>query len=219
MAVFALEPENMTWGELALTHPVCYHTQAIPLTGWVRLERESPQSEYWNRMLGGEGMLWGMHHYCWALINLHRAQAAGISTRDRDFLISSTIGDFRYVIRWANRLRDPASFRMLPELYFRLAESHAMLEQTAPALEAYEMARRVKRDYWPPYVGQAKLLEKAGMRGDALRLLEDGLRVMPGEPNLAALYARLGGKSAPVRPAPAAASASVVPDVAGSAAR
>lgn len=207
------EPENITWGELALTHPVCYHTQAIPITGWTQYERQSPQSDRWNSLLGGQGMLWHMHHYCWALIHLRRAQAAHIPPHQRKYLTEVAISDFYYVVRQARRLPDPRSFRMLPEILYRIGDAYGQLGQISQAIEAYEQSRQAKPDYWPPYVGQAELMAKSGLRRDAMAVLERGLQIMPGEPNVAAAYKRLGGNPASVRPIiasspPAAASGS-----------
>jgi tetratricopeptide (TPR) repeat protein len=129
-----------------------------------------------------------------------------MSPREREFLIGKTIDDFYYVVNHANRLPEPTSFRMLPEMYYRIGESHTMLGQISQAIAAYEKSREIKRDYWPPYIGHARLLEKAGQRQEALRVLEEGLRFNRGEANLSALYTQLGGKSAFVRPAPAPAS-------------
>lgn len=194
------EPENITWGELALTHPICYHVQAIPLTNWTKLARESPQSAYWDERIGGGGMLWAMHHYCWALIHLRRSEAAGISPQEHRYLKQVAIGDFNYVVRQALRLPNPSSFLMLPELYYRIGDTNVQLGNTYAATMAFDQARAVKPDYWPPYVAQAQMLDKAGLRKDAMRLLEQGLQIMPGEPNLSAAYARMGGKPASVRP-------------------
>ncbi len=199
------QPANITAGELALTHPVCYHVQGIPVTGWTQHYRESPQSDYWNSLLGGTGMLWGMHHYCWALIHLHRAQAAGVAPEQRRYMTEVAISDFYYVVNEAQKLRDPTSFRMLPELMHRIGEAHGQLGQVVQAMDAFEQSRRAKPDYWPPYVAQAQLMARHGLRKDAVTLLEQGLRVMPGEANIAAAYKRLGGDPASVKPLPAAA--------------
>ncbi|MCW5611016.1 MAG: tetratricopeptide repeat protein [Rubrivivax sp.] len=197
------EPENITWGELALTHPVCYHTQAIPLTGWIQYERQSPLSDYWNNVLGGQGMLWAMHHYCWALIHLQRAQAAGVPAHVRKYLTEVAVSDFHYVVRHARRLPDPNQFRMLPEILYRIGDAHSKLGQIAPALEAFQQSRHSKPDYWPAYVGEADLLARSGLRKDALAILERGLVLMPGEANIAAAYKRLGGNPANMRAAKA----------------
>lgn len=194
------EPEDITMGDLALTHPICFHVQAIPITGWQRLTRESPESGYWNARIGGIDMLWHMHHYCWALIHLRRAEGPGVPPETRKYLRGVAIADFYYVVRQAQRLPKPSSFLMLPEMLHRIGDTHALLGNTTAAITAFEQARAVKPDYWPPYLGHAQLLEKVGLRKEALRILELGLQVMPGEANLSAAFKRMGGNPAAVRP-------------------
>lgn len=195
LLVFGLakaEPENITMGDLALTHPICFHVQAIPITGWTRLARESPQSNYWDAKIGGSEMLWAMHHYCWALIHLRRADGPSVTPEERKYLRGVAISDFYYVVRHAQRLSNPASFLMLPEILHRIGDAYALLENTSGAITAYEQARTVKPDYWPPYLGHAQLLEKVGLRKQAVRALEQGLQIMPDEPNLSAALKRMG---------------------------
>jgi len=194
------EPEDITMGDLALTHPICFHVQAIPITGWTRLARESPQSAYWNSIIGGTDMLWAMHHYCWALIHLRRAEGPAVSPEVRKYLREVAISDFYYVVRHAYRLPNPSSFLMLPELFHRIGDTDALLGNSAKAIAAFEQARTVKPDYWPPYLGHAQLLDKVGLRKNALGILERGLQIMPGEPNLGAAYKRMGGNPEMVRP-------------------
>lgn len=214
------EPEDITMGDLALTHPICFHVQAIPITGWTRLARESPQSAYWNAKIGGTDMLWAMHHYCWALIHLRRAEGSVVSHEVRKYLREVAISDFYYVVRFAQRLPNPSSFLMLPEMFHRIGDTEALLGNTAKAIVAFEQARAVKPDYWPPYLGHAQLLDKVGLRKNALRILERGLQIMPAEPNLSAAFKRMGGNpdlvrplrpAAPVVPAPAASAAASAP--------
>jgi len=200
-------------GDLALTQAICFHVQAIPITGWTRLARESPQSAYWNAKIGGTDMLWAMHHYCWALIHLRRAAGPVASPEVRKYLREVAISDFYYVVRHAQRLSDPSSFLMLPELFHRIGDTEASLGNSARAITAFEQARAVKPDYWPPYLGHAQLLDKVGLRKDALRILERGLQIMPGEPNLGAAYKRMGGTMDLERPL-----SSVAPSVSASAA-
>lgn len=193
------EPEDITMGDLALTHPICFHVQAIPITGWTRLARESPQSNYWNAKIGGTDMLWAMHHYCWALIHLRRAEGPSVTPEERRYLRGVAVSDFYYVVRHAQRLANPASFLMLPEILHRIGDAQVLLGNTSGAITAFEQSRAVKPDYWPPYLGHAQLLEKVGLRKQALRILEQGLQIMPDEPNLSAAMKRLGGNPAAVR--------------------
>jgi hypothetical protein len=94
-------------------------------------------------------------------------------------------------------------------VFYLIGEAHVMVNEYAQATEAYQKARRIKADYWPPYEGQAKVLDKVGLKAEALAVLEDGLRIMPGEVRLLSLYARLGGSPVKLPPPMPMASAPV----------
>ena len=70
-----------------------------------------------------------------------------------------------------------------------------MLGELAPAVEDFATSRKLKPDYWPPYLGEAKLLATLGKRKEALALLKEGLRLIPDEPNLTAALAKLTATS------------------------
>ena len=194
----AAEPTNITAGELALTPPFCQDVQTI--NGWSQYGHESPRAPHWVSLMGKT--FWGMHHYCWALVNIQRSKAAGLSKQMRDFMIHSAIADHYFVVNIA-----PPSFVLLPEIYFRIGEAHVMVQEYPQAIAAFEKSREIKPDYWPPYVAQAELLEKMGMKSKALALLDEGLQKMPGEPTLTRHVKRLGGKPPAIAQASTGASA------------
>jgi tetratricopeptide (TPR) repeat protein len=202
------QPENTTFAELALTPPVCQDVQAMP-TGWSQNWRESPRAPYWTSLLGKS--FWALHHYCWALVNLHRANQAGVPRSMREHLIRTTISDYYYVIRYAISIGE-TDMVMLPELYYRAGESYVLLGEMPQALEEFGKSRAAKADYWPPYVAQAKVQMGLGLRRQARELLEQGSKIMPDEPNIRAMLEQL--QASPAReggargPAPAARSAS-----------
>jgi tetratricopeptide (TPR) repeat protein len=166
---------DITPGELALTPAFCQDVQTI--NGWSQHSRPSPRSPHWLGLMGET--FWGMHHYCWALIHLQRADRAGTSPQQREFLIREAISDFYFVINIA-----PPEFPLLPELYFRTGEGFLLLGEYARALDELQKSRRSKAAYWPPYVSEANLLLKLGKRKEAMELIDQGLKVMPDEPNL-----------------------------------
>ena len=168
---------NMTPGELAVTPDFCQDVQTV--NGWSQFSRPSPRSPHWVGLMGQT--FWGMHHYCWALIHLQRANRAGTTAQLRAFLINEAIRDFGFVIKIA-----PADFILLPELYYRTGESYVLLGDYGSAMGEFTKSRKVKPDYWPPYVGEAKVLLKYGLNKEAVELLERGLTLMPNEPNLLA---------------------------------
>jgi len=199
----AAQPTNMTPGEVALTHPVCQDAQGMP-SGWVQHFRHSPRAPYWEGVLGKT--FWAVHHYCWALIHLQRAARPGLPKMDRDHMIRVAIRDFYYVINEAHR-NGEEQFVLLPELHYRAGECYVQLNDFPQAIAEFERSRKAKPDYWPPYLAQAQLHMKLGMRTQAREMLEAGLQLMPGEPNLTEALRKLGGSPAAAPPQTAGASA------------
>lgn len=187
------QPVNMTAGEVALTHPVCEDAQGMP-AGWVQHFRHSPRAPYWEGVMGKT--FWAVHHYCWALIHLQRAARPGLPKMDRDHMIRVAIRDFYYVINEARRNGED-QFVLLPELFYRAGECYVLLQEYPQALAEFELSRQAKPDYWPPYVAQAQLHNKLGMKAQARDLIEAGLKLMPDEPNLREAMKKLGSAGSP----------------------
>jgi len=192
------QPANMTAGEVALTHPVCEDAQGMP-AGWVQHFRHSPRAPYWESVMGKT--FWAVHHYCWALIHLQRAARPGLPKMDRDHMIRVAIRDFYYVINEARRNGED-QFVLLPELFYRAGESYILLQEYPQAMAEFELSRQAKPDYWPPYVAQAQLHTKLGMKAQARELVESGLKLMPDEPNLREAMKKLGSSGPPPGAAP-----------------
>ena len=182
-------------------HPTAADAQTF---GWEQGYRESPRSPYWVSLMGRS--FWAIHHYCWAKVSLHRAQAAGTTPQYRAYLHQSAIDDMNYVVKLAN-----SDMVLLPEIYYYMGESYAFLKDFRAAADAYTRSRELKPDYWPPYAGHAKMLEGVGLRPAAKEILKEGLRLMPDERALQTPYLRLGGKVSDIVPAPRPAPPSTTP--------
>lgn len=175
---------NMTQGELALTPDFCQDVQTM--NGWSQFSNPSPRSAHWVGLMGKT--FWGMHHYCWALIHLQRANRAGATPQFRNWSIHEAINDFGFVVKIA-----PADFVLLPEIHYRIGDAYLQLGDVGSAFGEFAKSRELKPDYWPPYVAEANRMLKVGMRKEALELLEQGLALMPNEPNLVAAASRANG--------------------------
>lgn len=208
---WAQQPPGITAGELAVLPVYCPYTQTFAHDP--RGANPTPESSKWVRTLGKS--FWGLHHYCWALIHLHRAKSAGIPRTARQHHWSGAVSDLGYVIQ-----NSTADFVLLPEIYQRLGETYLLMGSPSNAVLAFGRSREQKPDYWPPYVAWADALVKLGKKNEAKAHLEDGLRLMPASAQLLAAYQRLGGDAnrflkslPPARPAAAASG----PDGAGKA--
>lgn len=175
---------NLTDGELALTPAFCQDVQTV--NGWSQFSRPSPRSPHWLSLMGPT--FWGMHHYCWAMVHLQRAERAGTTPQFRSWAIREAIADFYYVVRVA-----PADFILLPEIYYRVGEAHLMLGEYGAALGEFQKSRNAKPGYWPPYLAEANLMLKSGKKKEAVAVLEKGLAEIPAEPNLVAALQRVNG--------------------------
>jgi len=177
-------PENITDGELALTPKYCQDVQGIRYGD--AFFNKSPRADYWVGMMGKS--FWALHHYCWALINLRRSQAAGVTAQVRRGLIENVVADCFYVIK-----NSTPDFILLPEIYTRIGDAEMMLSNPGAAYEAYTMSRKIKPDYWPPYARWAEVLVKINQKAEAKALLAEGLRNVPDAKPLIDQYRALGG--------------------------
>jgi hypothetical protein len=80
---------------------------------------------------------WAMHHYCWALINLSRAQKPAIPTNIRDLMREYAIDDMKYVLQ--NTEQD---FVLSPEIYTKIGDVELALKRTSAANASYAKALR-----------------------------------------------------------------------------
>ena len=100
-------------------------------------------------------------------------------------------------------------FILAPEVLLRIGEAHVELQDYGNALDAFQRSRELKPDYWPPYTSWASVLLRIGKTAEARALLEQGLRLMPTEKALIAMYERMGGDYARFSKTMAAAQAAI----------
>ena len=175
--------EGITPGELALTPEFCQDVQTI--NGWSK-SRPSPRAPHWIGLMGEN--FWHMHHYCWAMIGLHRAEAAGLTPMDRHWLIKQAVADYRYII-----INSTPDFVLLPEVYTRMGDAQLLMGDVGGAYDSFSRAREIKPDYWPPYAKWAAVLIKINKTSEAKELVEAGLRHSPDAAPLREQYRKLGG--------------------------
>lgn len=184
------KPDDWTEAEVRLAAPYCIDTMGFRY-GDAYSANISPRAGHWVGMMGQS--FWNMHHYCWALINLARAERATTPATTRDYLRQSAVGDIKYVINGAK-----PGFIMLPEIYTRLGETYLLLRQERKADQAFKAAIAAKPDYWPPYARWAEYQKFRGRPRDEIRAtLREGLRYSPTSKTLLGLWAEVGGGPLP----------------------
>ena len=168
-------PQNITPGEVARLPEYCANAQSFAKTGIPGAP--SPIQQHWLALMGET--FWHLHHYCWALVSANRSEAAGVAPNHRVYLLNSAIADADYVVQ-----RAPAQFPLLPEIFYRMGQYHLTAGRPAIAVSFFDKSRQAKPDYWPPYVELAKVSASLGKRSDAIAVLEEGLKLMPEQPQL-----------------------------------
>jgi tetratricopeptide (TPR) repeat protein len=182
------QPELITNAELAMLPAYCSDTQTFGLGGqhWGSQPYNwSPNAPKWLELMG-KGF-WTMHHYCWALIRLRRAERPGLAPVLQKGHRQAALGDLSFVIE-----NSPPDFIMLPEVYTKYGEVELLLKNYAGAEEAFAKARALKPDYWPAYFQWAEYLRQRGQKGKARKLIQEGLSHAPDAKPLQQLLSVLG---------------------------
>lgn len=185
------KPEDITESEMKLIPEYCPDTMGFGYGD--AYYNTSPRAAHWVALMG-KGF-WHMHHYCWARINMNRAQRAGVPMQTKIALWGSALGDYKYVINHV-----PRNFVMLPEVYTKLGEVELLLGQPNKAQEAFAIARKLRPDYWPAYSNWAEFLMNRGKRSEALKVVTAGLEYSPNAKVLLELFKLLGGKPSDIPP-------------------
>lgn len=188
---FAGKPANVTDSEMALLPQYCPDTQLFKYGD--ATYNTSPNAPKWVGLMGNG--FWSMHHYCWALINLARAQKPSIPANVRQETREYAIEDMNYVIQ-----NTPPDFVILPEIYTKIGEVLLSLKRPQEAGGAFAKARSLRVNYWPPYFQWAEYLRSVGKKAEARQLVEEGLSYSPTAKTLRNLLVTLGGDPASVQP-------------------
>jgi tetratricopeptide (TPR) repeat protein len=192
-AIAFAAPQNITNEEMALLPRYCPYTQAFGNSG--SPGNPSPGAKPYVAMMGEE--FWAMHHYCWALINRHRAMRSNTPPQVRLSLLKEALGDSQYVIKHSRTRKD---FILLPELHTVVGEIELRLKLPNDANQSFAKARALKPNYWPAYSHWAEFLIRAGYPAEAKKLVKTGLEYSPNAKLLREQYRLLGGKLSEIVP-------------------
>lgn len=185
MSSLASRPDEVTDTELALLPRYCPDTQGFKYGD--ASYNTSPNAAKWVAMMG-KGF-WHIHHHCWALIKLRRADRLTTPTVQKRGLRESALADFWYVVK-----NTPTDFVLLPEIFTWIGRTELLLERPMNAADAFIKAQTSKPDYWPAYSHWAEALFAKGAKADAMKVVKDGLQYSPNSKPLLELFAQLGGK-------------------------
>ena len=175
LAVLANTPQNITAGEVARLPEYCANAQSFARQGIP--DAPSVIQRHWLGLMGTT--FWHMHHYCWALVSANRSEESNLAPNQRVYLLNSAISDANYVVE-----RAPQDFPLLPEILYRVGQYHLKAGRPVESMSHFNKSRTIKPDYWPPYIELAKISAALGKQQEAVVVLEEGLKLMPDQPQL-----------------------------------
>lgn len=150
--------------EVKLLPEYCPHTITFaPTYG----SREG--TNYWMQRLGSTFK--SMHHYCWALIALNRANRFNATAAEKRHNYSSVVSDIEFVLRYADD-----TFPLMPEMLTRRAEAFIQLDEFERAEQDLLRAMAIRADYWPAYAKLAEGLGAQGRKKQAITVLREGIQ-------------------------------------------
>ncbi len=185
------KPTDITDAEMAMLPRYCPDTMGFKYGD--AYTNTSPNAAKWVGMMG-QGF-WTMHHHCWGLIEFHRAERGNLPAVQKQGLLESALGNFRYVVN-----KTPSDFILLPEVLTWIGRTELLLKRPRNAADAFDRARKLKLDYWPAYSHWAEFLIGAGKRAEAKELVKTGLEYSPTARVLLEQYRVLGGKVSEIVP-------------------
>jgi tetratricopeptide (TPR) repeat protein len=156
--------------EVALLPQYCTYTQLF--RGSVPGGSNPQMIDAWSARMGP--VFNHMHHYCFGLMNTHRALYLSRDATTRSFYLNAAVREYDYVIS-----RTTEAFVMLPEIFSKKGEALGHLGRGPLAVFEYERAIELKPDYWPPYAHLADHYKGLGDLKKAREVLEAGLTKAP----------------------------------------
>lgn len=185
-AALALKPADITPEERAMVPRFCADTQGFSKYGDASYNT-SPNARKWVAMMGNG--FWHMHHYCWGIVNFHRAMRSNFPAQHKNATLKDARGDFYYVVN-----NTGADFILLPEIFTWIGRISVAMKEYDEAENAFAKARSIKPDYWPPYYHHGEMLLMLGNKAEAREIVHAGLQRAPDAKPLQLLYRDLGDK-------------------------
>jgi len=184
-------PRDIQDSEILMLPKYCPYTQSFKYGSGVT--NPSPEARRWITVMGDS--FWHVHHYCWAMIEINRANNVRTKASEKAALRGSAIGNLNYTIN--NSAKD---FVLLPEIYTTLGKVYIQTRSFIEAGKAFGKAREIKPDYWPPYYHWGEYLYSAGNKEEAYRVVMAGLEYSPKTETLRRLFKVLGGNPETIVP-------------------
>ena len=128
----------------------------------------------WSKRIGNPFL--DIHHYC---AGLHTVRLANQTTEpiQKKYHLQQAVAEMEYVIRASVKRsgREP----IISEIYTQQGKVLLRLDRIPEALNAFQKAIQIKKDYAPAYIAMADLYISQGNDQEALDVVNRGLKYAP----------------------------------------
>ena len=169
----------------------CKYTMLLPdprigetSPGW-----GDPRGEPYKAVFGGMQNFEDMHHYCRGLNDLYEGSRSN-EEQTRIHWFSEAVRECDYVLE-----RTDLNFVLRPEIFYKKGVALMTLGLPIEAVEMFTTALSTRQDYEPAYLSLSQYFERAGDPAEAKRLIQEGLRWIPGSTQLTDRLAELEGRT------------------------
>lgn len=161
-----------------------------------KLTFKGKNKSYWRSIFGEH---WAhMHHYCGAIVWYSKALMAPLGSKGqngRGFFLTETINNLNYSIRSATTRAastpSAATWPLLPNAYYKRAKALEAQGQNSNAMQDYQRAINLKKNFALAYAAISDLFKKLGDIKNSKKYIEEGLKHSPNSKALKRRKAKL----------------------------
>jgi len=145
---------------------------ALPKYCYARMRGSEAEKQVWKSRFG-HGSYIHLHHYCHGLDNLNKANRSA-DRKVRELMLTKAIKQFNYIGKHA-----PQSFVLMPENYYNRGKAMKRLKDISGALESFYKSIQLNKRYTRSYAAISDIYADSGNKADALKIIQQGLKVVP----------------------------------------
>lgn len=151
-----------------------------------KVAQGSPEWKTWESRIGQNFL--DVHHYCFALVAVHRYWGAR-TKQERGFYLQRALNNYDYIVNAAK-----PDFALRAELYSDRGELFKLMRKPGDAIKDFNQAIAINPRLAKPYLQLADLHVAGKAPARALETVTEGLRQLPDSTALQRRYLELGGK-------------------------
>ena len=144
----------------------------LPKYCYARMRGTEAESAIWENRFGRKSYI-HLHHYCSGLDYLNKANLT-VDKKARTINLTKAIKQFNYIGQHA-----PTTFSLMPENYYNLGKAKKLMKDISGALESFQRSIKLNKKYTRAYAAISDIYVDSGNKVEALKIIQQGLKVTP----------------------------------------